>query len=126
MVGEERGDLKMHRFNPDEEPATILLEANPRGYFTVARVSKDGKVRSRPDGKDDVTMVHVMGREPGPESRAWVPPRIAQDLTGPIPAGRGGDMPPVARVVGNRTVEEAAAGVEPGAAAKGPARKKAG
>ena len=113
----------MHRFDPDQEPATVLLEANPRGYFTVARVNKDGKVRRRPDGKDDAVMVHVQGREPGPESRMWVSPRVADDLTAQQPSGREGSVPMIARIVGRRTVEEARAGVVP-EAPKAPARRK--
>lgn len=115
----------MHRFNPDVEPATVLIEVNPRRYATVGRteVNKTGKtvLRSRQDGRDDTTMIFVQGREPGRESRMWVPPRIANDLVAPQPVGRVGDMPTVARVVGKRTVEEAKAGTEP----TGPVRRKA-
>ena len=113
----------MHRFDPDTEPATVLLEANPRGYFTVAKTDANGKVRRRPDGKDDSTMVFVQGREPGQESRMWVPPRVADDLTAQQPSGSVGNVPTIARIVGRRTVEEAKAGVEP-EAPKAPARRK--
>jgi len=120
----------MHRFDPDKEPPTILIEVNPRRYATVGRteVNKDGKtvLRSRQDGRDDTTMIFVQGREPGLESRMWVPPRIADDLTAAQPAGRAGDMPCVARVIGKRTVDEAKAGVEPEDKPKGPVRRKVG
>ena len=113
----------MHRFDPETEPATVLLEANPRRYFTVARVSKEGKVRVRPDGKDDTAMIYLQGSKPGPESRMWVPPRVADDLTAQQPSGREGSVPMIARIVGRRTVEEAKAGVVP-EAPKAPARRK--
>ena len=114
----------MHRFNPDVEPATVQIEVNPRRYATVGRVDDKAKFRKRQDGRDDTVMVFVQGREPGKESRMWVPPRIANDLTAQQPAGSEVGMPPVARIVGQRTVEEAKAGVEPEERTKAPARRK--
>ena len=114
----------MHRFDPDQEPAPVQLEANPRRYFTVARVSKEGKVRVRPDGKADTAMIYLQGNKPGPESRMWVPPRIANDLTAQQLAGSLGTGSPVARVIGQRTVEEAQAGAVPDKKPAAPARKK--
>jgi len=115
----------MHRFNPDVEPATVQIEVNSRRYATVGRVDDKAKLRKRPDGRDDTIMVFVQGAEPGKESRMWVPPRIANDLTAQQPAGSEGSMPPVARIIGQRTIEEAKAGVEPEERPKVPTRRKA-
>ena len=120
----------MHKFDPDTEPATVKIEANPRRYATVARttVNKDGKaiLRTTQNGRDDTTMIRVEGAEPGVESRMWVPPRIADDLTEAQPAAGGREMPSVARIIGTRTVEEAKAGKEPGAGNKGRSRRVPG
>jgi hypothetical protein len=97
----------MHRFNPQTEPATVQIEANPRRYATIAMIDDKGKVRKRVDGKDDVFMIRIEGSSAGSESRMWVPPRIANDLTSSSAAEAGRGIPPVARVIGSRTAEEA-------------------
>jgi len=97
----------MHKFNPSTEPATVLVEVNPRRYATVAHVDDKGKVVRQPNGRDASFMLHVIGTEPGKESRMWVPPRIAKDLTSSSPGDSARGIPPVARIVESRTVEEA-------------------
>jgi len=99
----------MHKFDPETEPATVQIEVNPRRYATIAKTDAHGKVLRKADGKDDVVMLHVIGTTPGEESRMWVPPRIADDLTAAnaVDASRG--IPAVARIIKSRTAEEAGA-----------------
>ena len=97
----------MHKFDPTTEPATVQIEVNPRRYATVAKINSKGKVLSMPDGKDDVTLLQVTGGTPGEESRMWVPPRVANDLTQQSGTDIGMRVPPTARILASRTADEA-------------------
>ena len=110
----------MHKFNPKDEPATVQIEVNPRRYATIALIDAKGKVLRKADGKDESYLIRVEGQTPGEESRMWVPPRIAEDLTvqSGVDAGRG--IPPIARILRSRTADEAVGKTKPEA----PARKK--
>jgi len=109
----------MHKFDPTTEPATVQIEVNPRRYVTVAKVDSKGKVLRLPDGKDDVTLLRVMGNTPGNESRMWVPPRIANDLTQSSGTDTSLGVPPTARIIGSRTADDI-----PGNVKTTPTRKK--
>jgi len=110
----------MHKFNPKTEPATVEIEVNPRRYATVAMIDDKGKVMKKVDGQDASYLLRIEGREPGPESRMWVPPRVANDLTAQSGNDAGRGISPVARIVGSRTADEAAGVVK----AEVPVRKK--
>lgn len=97
----------MHKFNPKTEPATVQIEVNPRRYATIARIDDKGKIMKKADGQDDNNLLSVNGRTPTEQSRMWVPPRVANDLTSQSGGDASRGIPPVARIIGSRTADEA-------------------
>ena len=79
-------------FNPEKEPATVQIEMNDRRYV---------KINER--------LLQIQNNTPGRESRMWVPPRVANDLTNQSAMDVSKRIPPIARMIGTRTAEVALA-----------------
>lgn len=95
-----------HTFDPEKEPATVEIEVNPNRYVKingkVLYVEKQTDTVILPDGKLENRT--TFNQE---TSRMWVPPRLATRLTGSNSKEVYARIPPIAREVGRRTVEEA-------------------
>ena len=99
-------------FEPEMELGTVQIEMNPARYVTINGetyfqrrmeeeiVQEDGKILKR------VTMDTS-------KARVWVPPRVADALTMQSRNESSRGVPPVARVVKTRGLEEAAGGDKP-------------
>jgi len=86
---------KGYDFDPTNEPATVQIEVNPRRYVKI-----------------NDKLLHIQNRDAGEESRMWVPPRVANDLTMQSTMDVSKGIPPVARMIGTRPVELATAEAE--------------
>lgn len=101
-------------FDPEKEPATVQIEMNPRRYVRINGETYCRQVTDVPmrevgaDGTinmdSEVVMRQVVDEA---SSKTWVPLRIAQDLIMQDPQSAALGSPPMARKVGDRTVEEA-------------------
>ena len=110
-----------HEFNPEKEPGTVQIEINRDRYVRI-KVGKESKVYSQVPieeivRKDNKT-IETRRSWDIEGARLWVPPRIAERLTKQSINEQALGIPPTARIVGNRTIEEAVGKVA------GPVRKK--
>jgi len=102
----------MYRFNPAKEAATVQIEVLPSRYVVIETEEPDNSVKRhhlfvnkvekvRPDGKK------VLAWDATETGRMWVPPRISEQLTISEGADVSMNLPPIAKVIGSRSVEEA-------------------
>lgn len=121
--------MAAYRFDPKEEPATMLIQVNPYRYVSIASsIEKDKrgnfiddgkmyhpvkKVKMGSDGKNRIVWDYET------EGEVWVPPRIGNNL---IVSADGAE--PVAKMVATRTEEQANDGIDPRTIAKKKSRRK--
>lgn len=109
-----------YEFDADKEPATVQIEVNPARYVKIndklyyaEKVEEDVRLQ---DGTIEKRITWNKER-----SQAWVPPRIADQLTRQNVNEAYAQVPPTAREIGRRTVEDA--GAKAGAAVPATKRK---
>ncbi len=116
--------MTAYRYDPQEEPATMLVRVHPHRYVSIA-TSLDPKV----DGKMYYPVAGEVLKDNGKVVRewmyeetadVWVPPRIGNILI------KSADTTnPIGRMIMTRTEEEALAGEDPRKEKKRPRRRRA-
>ena len=94
-----------YTFDPEKEAATVQIEVNHHRYVKInGRVFYAERMEEEVIQLDGTIQKRIVWNKDS--SQMWVPPRIADQLTGQNTNERYAQVPPTAREIGRRTVEE--------------------